>query len=668
METEEGNLEYVHTDGDWKVCSGGPILSSDIFDGEVYDARKEFLGWDQPGFDDSSWTWTRDGGMEFSLNFGPVVAQMNEPIRITHDFAPVSVSEPQPGVYVLDMGQNMVGWVRAIFRKTKPGQEIRLRHAEALNPDGTIYFANMRGASPIDTYICRGAGEEVFEPRFTYHGFRYVEVTGLDDQPRPEDFRGRVFHSDMAKVGALETSSELVNKIFHATQWTQYGNMHSTPTDCPQRDERLGWMGDIQVFSQTAIMNMDMAAFFRKFMQDVRDAQTMDGRFPDFAPHPHGPENRFTANPGWADAGVIIPWRQWMNYGDRDLLEKHFEAMCRWIDCVDRISPDHLWRDFSTHTPLTYGDWLNSDTFLNLGGKTGFPKGMGLLDKVVYATAFFGFSTRLLAQMAQALGKKEERKKYGKLAGQIARAFQKNFVKPDGKLHVRLSQEERAEKIAVGQSRRSRADVQAGYALALHFGLIPKALEPKSAKQMVAALKPFNGHMSTGIQTTLRLMLELSRFGYHKEAYDLLTKTTIPSWGYMIENGATTIWERWDGYDRDNGFQDPGMNSFNHYAIGAVGEWMYRVIGGIRPDEAAPGWKHFFIEPVPGGGLSHATCSYESIRGLIKTQWRIDSGTFHLQVTIPANCSATVILPGKKPRTQKVGSGQHEFQVCGFTL
>ncbi|MDX2227283.1 MAG: glycoside hydrolase family 78 protein [Verrucomicrobiae bacterium] len=663
LDYDDGTTDLVKTEGDWLVTTQGPLRENDLLEGEVYDSRQELKGWDRPGYKAEGWRKCWDiGGADSWLETGPLVAQMNEPIRVTTEFHPVAITEPHPCVYILDMTQNMVGWVRAVFRKTKSGQEIRLRHAEMLNPDGTLYLDNMRGAKPVDTYICRGDTEEVYEPRFTYHGFRYVEITGLKVRPEAKDITGRVFHSSCPKTGRLETSNELINRIFHATQWTQYGNLHSTPTDCPQRDERLGWMGDIQVFSQTAIFNMDMAAFFRKFMQDVRDGQTTDGRFPDFAPIPHNSENRFAGNPGWSDAGVIIPWRQWLNYGDLELLERHFDSIKRWIDYVDRISPHHLWEDFSTHTPLTYGDWLNSDTFINHGGQSGFPKGLGQLDKVVYATAFFAYSTRLVSRMAQVLQRKADARKYGALANAIVQSFRNNFVKPDGKLHVKPSGEELTETQNASQPKRARADVQAGYALALNFGLIPKAVEFKSAKQLVEALKPFNGHMSTGIQTTVRLMLELSRHGFHKDAYELITKTSIPSWGYMVKNGATTIWERWDGYDPEKGFQSPGMNSFNHYAIGAVGEWMYRIIGGINPDENAPGWKHFIVKPVPGGGLTYARCEYDSIRGRIQTEWKIEKETFSLKVTIPCNTSATVILPSQKPVRKKVGSGTWEFQ------
>ncbi|MEI8314035.1 MAG: glycoside hydrolase family 78 protein [Verrucomicrobiota bacterium] len=623
VETDAGKLEYFHTDGNWRVNSAGPIVGSDILDGEQYDARREFSGWDSPGFADAGW---KPASIEWTPNFGPVVAQTNEPIRITQQLKPVAVTEPQPGVFIIDLGQNMVGWCRATFRDTQSGQTIKLRHAEVLNADGTIYFENMRTAAPIDMYICRGAVTETFEPHFTYHGFRYVEVTGA---MQPPELVGCVFHSAAPEAGTFECSAPLLNKIMAAIQWTQRGNLHSTPTDCPQRDERLGWMGDIQVFSQTAIFNRDMAAFFRKFLQDVREAQTLDGRFPDFAPHVQGPENRFTANPGWADAGVIVPWRQWVNYADKSLLTQHYPAMQRWIDYVDTNNPDHIWRNFSKLAMGTYGDWLNSDTFSNV---TGFPIGKGKCPKDVYATAFFAHSTDLLGKIARVLGKKS---RYDQLARQIRAAFNREFVQPDGKI---------------------KDDTQAGYALALHFDLLPARLRPLAARHLVEAMKPFNGHLSTGIQSTVRAMLELTRWGHADIAYELINKTTLPSWGYMVEHGGTTVWERWDGYVEGRGFQNPGMNSFNHYAIGAVGEWMYRVIGGLNPDEAAPGWRHFVVRPIPGGGLTWAKVSYASVRGLIRSEWRIEGGVFTLEVTVPPNTTATIQLPdGNVPKRVKAG-------------
>jgi alpha-L-rhamnosidase len=433
---------------------------------------------------------------------------------------------------------------------------------------------------------------------------------------------GCVFHSDAPVTARFECSNTTLNKIWNAIDWTLRGNLHSVPTDCPQRDERLGWTGDIQVFSQTAIFLRDMEAFFGKFLRDMREAQTEDGRFPDFAPHPFDNIPRFSGNPGWADAGAIVPWNCWVNYGDRRILEAMFEPARRWVEHTRGLNGDLIWRN-NFCGPVVYGDWLSSDTW----EMKGFAKTGGAMPNEVYGTAFFAQSTRLLAKMAGVLGKTEAAAHYDALADDIVAAFQREFVSEDGKI---------------------TGDTQGGYALALHFGLLPAHLEKAAAAHLVAALEPFHGHLSTGIQSTVRAMLQLSKWGYNEQAYRLITSTTVPSWGYMVEGGGgTTIWERWDGWVEGRGFANEGMNSFNHYAIGAVGEWMARVIGGLSPDENAPAWEHFNVCPLPGGGLQWANFQYDSPRGRIDSSWRFENEVFHLQLTVPPNTSATVTLPGK---------------------
>ncbi len=623
IERADGQTQIVNTDESWRQSTDGPIRASDILAGEHYDARREMPGWDTPGYDDTHWQPVASSG-------GPrLVAQPNEPIRITRTLTPIAVSEPQAGVFIFDMGQNMVGWARMTVRG-EAGDDIRFRYGEALNPDGTLYRENLRlpdpndphrGAQQEDHYICRGTGDATFEPHFTYHGFRYVEVTGLRYTPQADDLTGCVFHSSGADVGRFECSSPLLNKIMSAAQWTQRGNLHSIPTDCPQRDERLGWAGDIQVYSQTAIFNMDMAAFFTKWLRDFREAQAEDGRFPDFAPHPFDPNARFSGNPGWGDAGVIVPWRMYLNYGDTRILEEMFEPACRYIDWSTASNPDLIWRNHSQLTPLWYGDWLNADTFVDIPG---LPRAGGEIPKAVYSTAFFAYSARLVSKMAEVLGRASEARRYDKLSRQIRRAFNRAFVSPDGTI---------------------AGDTQAGYALALHFDLLPARLRPRAVRHMLAAMAPYGGGLSTGIQSTIRLMLELTRYGYADVAYRLINRTEMPSWGYMVEHGATTIWERWDGWAEGRGFQNPGMNSFNHYAIGAVGEWMWRVIAGINPDESAPGYRHVILRPIPGGGLSWAQASYDSIRGRIALRWSLEPQGLRVVISLPPGVSATLELP-----------------------
>jgi alpha-L-rhamnosidase len=616
LEIEPGNNRkaQIVTDATWRTTREGPILSSDILNGEAYDARREMPGWDQAGFDDKAWQ-PADLASGISTN---LVAQPNEPIRVSREIKPVAVTQPKPGVCVFDMGQNMVGWCRLKIQGGA-GTTVKLRHAEMLNPDGTIYTDNLRGANQTDTFTLRGKGIETYEPHFTYHGFRYVEVTGLDDLPRLDWITGRVFHSAMAETSDFETSDPLLNKLWQNILWTQRGNMESIPTDCPQRDERLGWMGDIQIFVGTGIFNMDMAAFFTKWMRDVRDAQAADGRFADFSPHPFGKDKFFTGVAGWGDAGIVVPWRVWQHYGDKQMLAENFDSARRWIEFIRSNNPGLLWK---TKRGNDYGDWLNSDTLVY----EGFPRKGGQVPKEVFATMMFAYATDLLSRMAAVLGKEAEARQYGALFAEIKAAFNKAYVTEDG--HI-------------------QGDTQAGYGLALHFDLLPEALRPAALKYMLDGIRRYNGHMSTGFHSTYRMMLELTRAGHNEVAYSLINQRSFPSWEYSIDNGATTIWERWDGYVNGRGFQDKGMNSFNHYAIGAVGEWMARAILGINNDDARPAYEHFILRPFPGGQLTWAKGHYDSIRGRIESSWRITAGRLTYDVRIPANTTATVYLPAK---------------------
>jgi alpha-L-rhamnosidase len=439
-----------------------------------------------------------------------------------------------------------------------------------------------------------------------------------------------VFSSSATDTGSFACSSAPLNRLWSNILWTQRANLMSAPTDCPQRDERLGWMGDIQVFSRTALFNQDVAAFFTKWLADVRDAQTPDGRFPDFAPHPFGPNERFSAAPAWGDAGVFVPWQVYLDTGDTRLLADSFEAARRWVDYVARLNPDHVWRHGRGND---YNDWLNGDTLI----LADYPKHGGEIPKDVFATAFYARSARLTARMAEVLGKADEARRYGALADEVRAAFQAAFVDGEGRI---------------------TGDTQAGYALALNFDLLPDGLRPKAVEHLTAALARCDGRLSTGIQSTLRLMLELSRAGRDDLAYALLTSHHMPSWLYSVDQGATTVWERWDGYVAGRGFQDPGMNSLNHWAFGAVGEWMYRVMLGLELDESAPGWRHFTLRPRPGGGVTWARGGFHSLRGEIGVAWTAEPA-FKLTVDVPPNTRATVILPDGE--RHEVGSGRHDF-------
>jgi alpha-L-rhamnosidase len=627
----DGGRRRIVSDDSWRCTRDGPIRAGDILDGETYDAGREMPGWDQPGFDDSTWR----AATAFGRSAIERIAQPNEPMRVTQEISPVARTEPRPGVFVYDLGQNFAGWCRLNVRGPA-GTTLSLRHGEVLNPDGTIYTANLRSAGQTDRYTLHGGGEAVFEPRFTYHGFRYVEISGVTPDVTIASLTGRVMNSSVPPAGSFECSDRLLNRLMQNIVWTQRANMPGIPTDCPQRDERLGWMGDILAFAQTACFNMDMAAFCTKFAVDMRDAQARDGRYPDFAPHPFDPDARFSGVPAWGDAGVFVPWVAYVNYGDRRLLEVHFDSMKRWIDWIAAKNPDQLWKNGRNND---YGDWLNADT-LKLEG---WPGTGAEVPKEVFATMFFARSAWLVAQIAHVLGREDDARKYSALFEDIRAAFNRAYVKSDGNI---------------------AGNTQAGCALALSFDLLPEDLREAAAARMLAAFDRYDGCISTGFHSTICLMNELTRRGHEDAAYRLLLNRRMPSWLYPIEHGATTIGERWDGFVESRGFQDPGMNSFSHYALGSVGEWMWRTIVGINPCEqalasnrpaetpessgcspACVAYRHVIIRPRPGGGLTWARGVYNSIRGALACEWGLADGLLTVDVDVPANVRATVYIP-----------------------
>lgn len=641
IEYENGASEIIATDGSWKSVTG-PMLYSDLLMGECYDARMEMEGWDEPGFDDSEWLPAS------AEDIGAVqpVAQPDQPVRVTEEVEAQTVSEPVPGVYVFDLGQNMVGRVR-LRASGEAGTRITLRHAEVLNPDGTIYTKNLRTARQSDTYILKGEGEEVYEPRFTFHGFRYVEVTGYPGEPPLEAVTGRVLHSDTPVVGGFESSDPMVNRLQSNIVWGQRGNFLSVPTDCPQRDERLGWMGDAQVFIRTASCNMDVSAFFTKWMRDVADAQSEEGGFSDVAPRLI---DLADGAPAWGDAGVIVPWTIYRVYGDTQIIREHYGVMERWMEYLREANPGLLRKNRLNNN---FGDWLA-------------PRG-DYTPRELLATAYWAYDAKLMSEMAHAIGREEDAAKYEKLFEMIREAFNRAYVSLEGKIE---------------------GDTQTCYALALHMGLLPEGLRAKAAGHLVEAIEREGWHLSTGFAGVGYLLPALTEAGYTDVAYRLLGNKTFPSWGYTIERGATTIWERWDGWTEERGFQSPNMNSFNHYSLGSVGEWLYRYVAGI--EAAAPGFRRIIIHPRPGGNLTWAKAEYRSVRGRIASSWRREDGVFRLGVSIPANATATVLMPVEdiagitesgRPVKQlegvrllreeegavvfEVGSGEYEFEGKG---
>jgi alpha-L-rhamnosidase len=623
VELADGSTRTIVTDPSWLATSDSPIRRSGIYFGEEYDATKEKPGWDHPGYGNVGWSAAQAVTRLEDAPNPALVAQCNEPIRVVKELSPIKMTEPKPGMYVFDMGQNMVGWCR-LKANAPVGTKVTLHFGEMLNDDGTVHRGNLGGTQTYE-YTWRG-GEATVEPHFTYYGFRYVELTGLPKPPAKDALVGRVFHSAAADTGQIECSNELVNKIMHCVEWVQRGNMMSVPTDCPQRCERLGWLGDIQAFSQTAIFTRDMAGFFTKWVPDIRDSQADDGRYPDVAPQMTDADQARLGVPAWGDAGVVVPWRTYQNYADKRMLEQHFVSARRWIEFIRRNNPNLLWQK---NRGNDYNDWLNGDTAV----LKDYPRTGSAVPNEVFATAFFAQSTDILAKMAGVLDRKEDAAKYGELFEGIKAAFNSAYVSPDGRI---------------------KGDTQAGYALALHFNLLDESMRPKATELMIAAIRRYKDHPSTGIQATHRMMLELTRNGHHDEAWRLINLRTVPSWGYMVEMGATTIWECWDSYVKGRNEPNRGPfngSSYNHWALGAVGEWVWRHLAGINPDDAQPAFKHFMIRPRPCEGLTWVKARYDSIRGPIVSEWKRSDGRFELRVEVPTNTTATVFIPTKEPNT-----------------
>jgi alpha-L-rhamnosidase len=608
---ENGREEIVGTDQQWKATTG-PIVMSEIYNGETYDARLEKAGWMETGYDDGAWSPVSLAAHRKDV----LVAPAGPPVRRIQELKPIKVFTTPSGQLVADMGQNMVGWVR-VAAQGPAGTTVTLRHAEVLDTQGNLYTDNLRGAKATAQYTLKGAGREIFEPHFTFFGFRYVAIDGYPGVPTPDDLTGVVIHSDMPVAGALETSNPMVNQLQRNIVWGQKGNFLDVPTDCPQRDERLGWTGDAQVFVRTAAFNMDVAGFFTKWLADLAADQFEDGAIPHVIPNvlSVSSERRPGGSAGWGDAAVVIPWTLYLTYGDTRVLEQQYASMARWVEFErTRAGADFIW-DGDRH----FGDWLAfATTNADYPGAT--------TGKDLIATAYFAHSTDLLARTAAVLGKTEDAARYRALLDNITRAFAREFVTANGR---------------VGEN------TQTAYVLALQFDLLPEAMRAMAAGRLARDVRE-RGHLTTGFLGTPYLCHVLSQYGYLAEAYMLLNRREYPSWLYPVTQGATTIWERWDGQKPDGSFQDRGMNSFNHYAYGAIGDWMSRVMAGIEADPEAPGYKHVILRPRPGGGFTRVQASHESMYGTVGSAWTLDQGRFELSVTVPPNARATVWLPAAR--------------------
>lgn len=589
IDYEDGSSETITTDPSWKAAYG-PIIESDMQAGEVYDARREMPGWSAPGFDQSKWFSVVTGSSIKPL----LQAYPGVPVRAVKELPAIKVTEPKPGTYVFDLGQNFSGWAR-LKVNGQAGDKVKMIFAEMLKDDGTAYTINLRSARAVDTYILKGGGQEVWEPRFTFHGYRYVQVSGLREKPNANAITGVVLYSDSPEASSFECSNPMVNKIYQNIIWGQRSNYLEVPTDCPQRDERLGWTGDTQVFIRTGTYNQDVSEFFTKWMIDLMDTQNHQGLFGNQAPvfHGHGAA-------AWACAGIICPWTIYKVYGDTRMIGQHYDAMVRYMDACAK---DGL----GGRKAHTWGDWL---------APSGRPP------TALISAAYHAYTTSLMAEMALALGKIDDATKYNKQFQDIRAHFQKTFVKADGKIE---------------------SDLQTAYCMALYFDLLKDEQRELAEAHLIARIKKDNYHLSSGFLGIPILLPTLTEMGRSDLAYRIIQNTTFPSWGYSIEQGATTIWERWNSYSKDKGFGDVKMNSFNHYSLGAVGEWMFRSMLGIETDGA--GFKAITMQPELGEGITWVKGHYDSINGRIGSDWKVEGDQFHWNITVPANTTATVYLP-----------------------
>jgi alpha-L-rhamnosidase len=626
IEHTDGAVEWVTTGSNW-LANQSEIQRAEIYDGESQDARQKQQGWNTASFDAPGWNRV------IAIHPNPVTieAQDYPSIRVERTMAAKSISEPKPGVYVFDMGQNFSG-VERLRVEGPAGTDVRLRFAELLNADGTVYTDNLRNAKATDDFILDGKGVEEFTPQFTFHGYRYVELTGLPEAPGKDAVTGVVFHTDAPITVNLETGNAMVNQLWRNILWGQRSNFVGVPTDCPQRDERLGWTADAQVFWRAASYNMDLAAFARKYAGDIRGTQSGTPYYGVFAPGVTRQSSDFSA--GWSDAGIINPWTSWLQTGDTSIIEQNWTAMEKYLDAIAGANPDGLWaRDLGE----SLGDWLAPE------GETDF---------TLIATAYWAYDVTLMREMAHALNRAADEDKYARQLDKIRAAFRNRYVRDDGfvagveKAAVPLSG-------GLGNSGARSKDgaTQTGYVLALHMNLLPENLRAAAVKKLADRIEANHDLLATGFLGTPYLLSELTKGGYEKLAYSLLLNTKYPSWGYMVEHGATTMWERWNG---DEMLSDPEMNSFNHYAYGAVADWIYRYAAGVDATPLDAGFHTVLLHPVFDARIGSLQFDYASAYGAIHSAWKVNGSTAEWHLTIPANTTGWLDLDVKQAASYKL--------------
>ncbi len=600
VEFAGGKRASIVSDSTWKGAQG-PILADSIYDGETYDARKETSGWDRAGFNDSRWE-------PASLNDPPkgvLSSEMMPPIRAVGEIMPVKMTSPKPGMWVFDFGQNFSGWTRLKVRGPE-GAAVKMHHSELLYEDGTINVENLRAARATDTYVLKGDGEETYEPRFTYHGFRYVELTGFPGTPQPDTLLARVVHSDVEPIGGFSSSKAVLNKIQHNIVWGIGSNLESIPTDCNQRDERMGWMADAHLYAEAAMLNFDMPAFYSNFLRDIRDSQEADGSVPDTVPRArfaHG-----AADPAWGGAYPLIVQYMYQRYGDRRVLEENFDGIARWTDFLNSHAKDGTLDDFK------YGDWVPVEP-------TPGP---------LVSTFYLYWSADITARAAAVLGKSADATRYRALADDVKEAFNKRFYHADTGEYGNGS--------------------QTSNILPLFLGISPKG-SPAMGRLRNNIVYSRNTHLATGILGTKYLFPLLTRTGDAALAYDLATETSYPSWGYMVEHGATTLWELWQEKTGDS------MNSHNHPMFGSIGAWFYEALAGINFDEKQPGYKKIRIQPQVVGDLNWASGTLNTIHGPVISSWSRSGDSLRMEVTIPVGSTAEVWVPKQRYTSVTISEG-----------
>lgn len=611
VQYEDGTKEIFCTDESWKGTYG-PILFSEIYDGEFYDARQEIEGWNETGCDDSSWMTVSE--VPFDKNV--LKAQSGSKVRQITEVPAKKIFKTPQGDTVIDFGQNMTGWIT--FRvKGYAGAKVVLNCFEVLDAEGNVYLDNLRSAKEMVTYICKDEKEVIFHENFSFQGFQYARINAYPGIPKIEDFTAYAVHSDMEPTGSFRCSNSEINQLHHNIVWGMKGNFLDVPTDCPQRDERLGWTGDAQIFCRTATYLMDTYTFYRKWLADVAADQTADGGIPHVVPDiliGKSSEDRLMKDgehsaAAWADVDIIMPWTLYLMYGDTKVIEEQYESMKEWIRFMQEHSQENIW-----NYKLQFGDWVALDA--EEGSY------FGATPNDLTCTAYYAYSTRLFYQMAEVIGRHDDAKKYRMLYEKIKKTYQAAFF----------------------ENGRLRVQTQTAQIVSLYFNLVPDECRENVIQDLIELLRKEDGHLVTGFVGTPYFCHALSQNGHTKEAYELLLKDDFPSWLYQVKQGATTVWEHWDGKKPDGTMWSADMNSFNHYAYGAVAEWLYRVVAGLEVSEQKPGFKEIIIEPHIGGNLTYAVGQYNSIYGKICSKWEIEDGKVLLTVEIPCNTRAVIHL------------------------